>query len=97
MLNKISVVALICFLSACASPSVTPDKKEVEVKREAPSDDECKSLGKLTGTTLSVNGTEEEALEDMIQSASQKGANYLWVKQYSDSGTTVTGEGFLCP
>lgn len=97
MLKLTSIATVVLLLFGCASPSVIPDKDEVEVQRQAPSDDKCQSLGKLTGTTSSAQGKPEEALEDMVKSAALKGANYLWVKQYSDSGTSVTGEGFHCP
>lgn len=100
MLQKRILSAIVlfsfAFLSACASRSVMPDVEELTVKREAP-DQDCKSLGPVTGSTLSARGTSEEALEDMKKLAASKGANYLWVKQYSDTGTSVTGEAFECP
>lgn len=82
-------------LAACSSRSVTPDVKEVKVSRDT-ADKDCKELGKITGTTLSVKGTAEEALADLKREAANKGANYVQVKQYSDNQTTVTGVAYEC-
>ena len=80
----------------CSSRSVKADSEEVTVSRED-ADKSCKELGKITGTTSSVKGTQEQALEDLKQSAADKGANYVVVKQYSSQGTSVTGIAYECP
>lgn len=92
----VSTVAIAVSLSACSSRSLTPDTEELKVRRESPSD-KCKSLGAVTGSTISAKGKPEDALEDMKKISVAKAANYLWVKQYSDNGTSVTGEAFNCP
>ena len=89
-------LGLILGLTACSSRSVMPDAEEVKVSREA-ADEDCKEMGKITGTTSSVKGTKEQALEDLIQTAANKGANYVMVKQYSAQGTSVTGIAYECP
>jgi hypothetical protein len=83
-------------LSACASRSVLPDVKEVKVSREVPSP-KCREIGKMTGTTMSTKGTNEDALNDLKRDAANKGANYVVVKEYSSYGTSVTGIGYECP
>ena len=83
-------------LSACSSRSVMPDAEEVKVSREA-ADEDCKEIGKITGTTSSAKGTREQALADLTQTAADKGANYVMVKQYSAQGTSVTGIAYECP
>lgn len=94
---KLSLVAtLLMGLSACSSRSVMPDAEDVKISREKP-DDDCKELGKITGTTSSVKGTREQALADLTQTAADKGANYVMVKQYSAQGTAVTGVAYECP
>ncbi len=82
--------------TSCASRSVLPSVDEVKVSRDEPSP-KCKAMGKLTGTTSSVRGTQEQALADLKREAANKGANYLQVKQFSDNGTMVTGLAYECP
>lgn len=99
MLKSLKIVlflGLILGLTACSSRSVMPDSEEVKVSRDA-ADKDCKELGKITGTTSSVKGTREEVLEDLKQTAANKGANYVMVKQYSAQGTSVTGMAYECP
>lgn len=89
------LVSSLVVLAGCSSKSVTPDTEELTVKRTAPPE-RCKSMGPVTGSTMTAKGNAEEALEDMKKSAASKGADYLWVKQYSDNGTGVTGEAYEC-
>jgi hypothetical protein len=95
VVSTLAVFAMSLLLSACASRSVMPDKREVKVSRDEPGKD-CKELGKLTGTSTSKKGTREQAHEDLKQEAANKGANYVMVKQYSDNGTAVTGIAYEC-
>lgn len=83
-------------LSACASRSVMPDAHEVKVSREQPSKD-CRRIGEISGRTMYADGTSEQALDDLKQTAANKGANYVMVKEYSAYGTAVTGIAFECP
>ena len=84
-------------LAACASRSALPLVKEVKVSREEPLSKKCREIGKLTGSTSSIKGTQEQALEDLKREAANKGANYVVVKEYSDYGTAVTGIAYECP
>ncbi len=90
-------LTLFALTTACSSRSVTPDTEELTVKREAPTNEKCENLGTITGTTMSAKGKPEDALEDMKKSAAAKNANYVWVQQYSDAGTSVTGLAYSCP
>jgi len=80
----------------CSSRSVLPDVEEVRVSREAP-DPECVSLGKVSGKSFKVKATEEDAMADLKNTVVRKGGNFVQVKEYSNSGATVTGEAFECP
>ena len=91
-----SFVSLAFWVSGCASHSVLPDKEDIKTSRNEP-DKDCQSLGKVTGTSLSTKAKPEDVLENMKQDAANKGANYLLVKQYSDTGTSVTGIAYKCP
>ena len=95
-MKKLWMLSLGFALTACASRSVLPSAKEVKVSREAAGKN-CKEVGKLTGSTASAQGTQEQALEDLKREAANKGANYVVVKQYSDYGTAVTGIAYECP
>ena len=92
------LLAALCLMlvSACSSRSVLSDGKEVKVSRDD-ADKNCKEIGKITGTTRSHKGTQEQALEDLKQEAANKGANYVVVKEYSAYGTSVTGIAYECP
>lgn len=94
-ITSMLLVVLSFTLGACASRSVTPEVKEVKVSREtAPQD--CTELGNITGKTISIKGTAEDALADLRKEAANKGANYVMVKQYSDNQTSVTGIAYEC-
>lgn len=96
-MGKTGLLILAAFaLSACSSRPVTPDTEAIKVSREAPGKD-CKEMGKITGTTMSVKGTADEALADLKKEAANKGANYVVVKQFSDNQTAVTGIAYECP
>ncbi len=90
-----ALTSLLLF-AGCKSRSVLPDAGEVKVSRDA-ANKKCRELGKITGTTSSVKGTQEQALEDLKKEAANKGANYVMVKEYSSYGTSVTGIAYECP
>jgi hypothetical protein len=99
-LSSVGVLALvigsIAALQGCASRSVLPDANEVKVSRDVPMGTNCTELGKISGATQSLKGTQTDALEDLKREAANKGANYVVVKQYSDNGTAVTGIAYEC-
>ena len=83
------------FLFACASESLTPDTEQLKMGKDAP-DVSCKSLGRVSGKTMSTRGTSQEALNDMKKDAARLSANYVKIEEYSGTGTAVTGEAFRC-
>lgn len=91
----IFALATLLLIAGCKSRSVLSDSKEVKVSRDA-ADKDCREIGKITGSTPSVKGTQEQALEDLKKEAANKGANYVMVKEYSSYGTTVTGIAYEC-
>ncbi|MDZ4675962.1 MAG: hypothetical protein SGI74_00500 [Oligoflexia bacterium] len=95
MKSLILVIAILSFVG-CSSKSLTPDVREVKMSRENP-DSECKELGRVSGTTMTAQGTSEEALADMQDDAAKKGANFVKIGQYSGSGTGVIGVAYDCP
>jgi hypothetical protein len=93
---KLYILGFFLVLTSCASKPVIPSAGDVKVSREDASP-KCKEIGKLTGTTMTAQGTKEQALEDLKREAATKGGNYVVVKQFSDYGTAVTGIAYDCP
>lgn len=83
-------------LSACSSVPVLPEDIKVKASRE-PADEDCKEMGPVKGSTLTSQGSSQEALEDMKKDAALKGANYVVVGSYSAAGTSVSGVAYQCP
>lgn len=95
-MKHVVLVFGLLILSACSSRSIKPDPNGVKVSREEPSE-KCQEIGTISGTTIFAQGTQDQALDDLKREAANKGANYVVVKQFSGSGTTVTGVAFECP
>jgi hypothetical protein len=94
---KLTAVGLMVLtVAGCRSRSLLADAKDVQVSREEAGKD-CHEIGMLTGTTNSVKGTQQQALDDLKKEAADKGANYVQVKEYSALGTSVTGYAYECP
>ena len=87
-------IGMLAVLS-CSSRPIKLELDDVEVSRER-ADEDCKELGKVEGRTMTATGSVEEALDDLKKSAAAKGANYVVVKQYSQTGTAVTGLAYEC-
>lgn len=87
---------LLLVLAGCASQSIMPKKDEVKVSRKEADKEDCKFISKVTGNSLSTKATRKQVLEDMKQDAANKGANYVAVKSFSDTGTSVTGLAYQC-
>jgi hypothetical protein len=79
----------------CAHESLTPEVSNVKAGREKPKGD-CVELSTVTGSTSTVHGTPEQALEDLKKETANKGGNYVRVDQYSSYGTAVTGTAYRC-
>lgn len=93
---KLILFFAVLTLFGCSSRSIKPDINEVKVSRDEPSS-KCKEMGTIEGTTRTAKGSQDEAIEDLKHEAANKGANYVWVKQFSSYGTAVTGRAYECP
>lgn len=87
---------LTIIISGCSSMSPLPESTNVRISRED-ADPNCRFLSKVEGRVASIKGTRDEALKDLQQEAANKGANFLIVKEYSGSGSVVTGLAYFCP
>ncbi len=95
-MNRILLVAALVSIAGCSSKPVLPTAKAVKVGREDASKN-CKEIGPVSGATKSVKGSAEEALQDMIDDAANRGADYLKVLDYSANRTAVRGIAYSCP
>ena len=68
ILKYILVSSLALVLFSCSSKPVLPQKSDIKVSRDEAGKD-CKSLGTIEGRTTNVNGTPEDALEDLKSDA----------------------------
>ena len=93
----ITLITGVLMFTACSSRPVLPDQSEVKVSRTPPKSNKCESIGPLEGRTMTAKGNAEEALENLKKSAAHKGANFVHIQRYSETGTAVRGEGFVCP
>lgn len=74
-MKKILFGSLALLVCACSSnPIIEADK--IKVTRDEPGKG-CRFLSDVSGKTLSVTGTSEDALKDMKKDGSLKGANYI--------------------
>ncbi len=96
MMKRLITFSILGLLAACSSRPVTPDTEDVKVSREAPPA-KCKEADKVTGQTRKINQGAKDALEDLKRDAAAKGINYVQIQQYSESGASVTGLGYICP
>src|SRR4051812_27248999 len=84
-------------LGACShTPANRPEDIKVEVRREKPND-KCQELGVVTGKSVSTKASSEEVLEDLRKDAAIKGANYVWLENFSSMGAAARGMAYLCP
>jgi hypothetical protein len=95
-MRRIVWIMAVAMCAACSSKPVTPDAEGVRVSREQPRSG-CSEIGRVTGSTQSVHAKPEEALADLKKDASNRGANYVQVFEYSSMGTAVTGMAYICP
>ena len=83
-------------LANCSHQPVVPDAKNVEVAREE-AGSKCVELGRVSGSVSTVNGTIEQAIEDMKLDAARKGANFVKMESTGAMGTSATGIAYQCP
>lgn len=92
-----ALLACLTLTQGCSTRPVLPDSSDVKVSRTAPKDERCESIGPIEGRSLTAKGNPEEALKDATNAAAHKGANFVHIQSYSETGTAVRAEGFVCP
>lgn len=97
-MNQWIFVIAVLTLGSCASTQQTnvPDAELVTLSREEP-DPDCKDLGPVTGSSLSVKGTHEDSLQDLKKDAARRGANYVQLLGHSATGSSASGVAYICP
>ncbi len=95
MLKKIIPFAVLALISACSSPPIKPEAKNVEVSRND-AHKSCQEIGRVEGRVMNTKGTFEEALEDMKLDAAKKGANFVKMEQTGALGQAVAGVAYFC-
>lgn len=90
-----SLIIILFAISSCSSQPVIQTGNDIEVGRKIPMGS-CEKIGLLRGTTMTSMGTKEDALSDLKESAASKGATYIKVEQFSETGTSVTGMAYTC-
>lgn len=83
-------------LTRCGSHPIVPDAKNVTVTRDRIAKN-CREIGPVQGSVISVKGTIEQAIEDMKLDAARKGANYVQMGSTSAFGTSASGIAYFCP
>jgi PBP1b-binding outer membrane lipoprotein LpoB len=96
MLKSILAVLLLAVIfSGCSSHPVLPEKSDIKVSRDNPSD-KCKNLGAIEGRSRKVNAKPEDALEDLKEEAIRKGADYVRIETMGAQSATIRGTAFFC-
>ncbi len=90
-----AISALALFLASCSSHPVLPQKTDIKVSREKPSD-KCKNLGPIEGRSIKINAKPEDALDDLKAEAIQKGADYVKIETIGAQSSVVRGTAYFC-
>jgi len=91
----LSVTAVALIFSACSSHPVLPEKGDIKVTRDNPSD-KCKNLGPIEGRSTKVNAKPEDALDDLKSEAIRKGADYVRIETMGAQSASIRGTAFFC-
>ncbi len=89
------VLTMAIVFSGCSSHPVLPEKSDIKVSRDNPSD-KCKNLGAIEGRSRKVNAKPEDALEDLKEEAIRKGADYVRIETMGAQSTTIRGTAYFC-
>ncbi len=84
-----------CLFAACSSHPVIPEKSDIKVSRNEPSN-KCKNLGAIEGRSTKTNAKPEDALEDLKSEAIKKGADYVKVEMMGAQSSVIRGTAFFC-
>ena len=83
------------FLTACSSHPVLPEKSDIKVSRDNPSD-KCKNLGPIEGRSTKINAKPEDALDDLKAEAVRKGADYVKIEMMGAQSSGIRGTAYFC-
>lgn len=89
----LSTLAL--FFTACSSHPVLPEKSDIKVSRDMPSE-KCKDLGPIEGRSIKINAKPEEALVDLKNEAIKKGADYVKIETIGAQSSVIRGTAYFC-
>jgi hypothetical protein len=96
MLKNIFFVSMISVLFvACSSHPVLPEKSDIKVSRDTPSD-KCKNLGTIEGRSTKMNAKSEDALDDLKGEAIKKGADYVKIEIMGAQTSVIRGTAYFC-
>lgn len=95
MVLRLSLVLVLSFLAACASKPLL-EKDDIKVTRDA-ADPKCQNLGPIEGRTITIKGTQNEAMENLKEEAMKKGANFVQTEVVGAQGKVIRGTAFRCP
>lgn len=93
-LSLVTVVAAL-FLTACSSHPVLPEKSDIKVSRDTPSE-KCKNLGAIEGRSTKMTAKPEDALEDLKTEAIKKGADYVKIETMGAQSSVIRGTAYFC-
>jgi hypothetical protein len=93
--KAITLCVLFMVLTACSSHPVLPEKSDIKVSRDIPSN-KCKNLGPIEGRSIKVKSTPEEALEDLKSEAIKKGADYVKIESQGAQSAVIRGTAYFC-
>ena len=93
MSYKVLLAAL--FLTACSSHPVLPEKSDIKVSRDTPSE-KCKNLGAIEGRSTKMAAKPEDALDDLKSEAIKKGADYVKIETMGAQSSVIRGTAYFC-
>lgn len=93
--NLAVAAVLVLILSGCSTHPVLPEKSDIKVSRDNPSD-KCKNLGAIEGRSRKLNAKPEDALEDLKEEAVRKGADYVRIETMGAQSTSIRGTAYFC-
>lgn len=93
--SRLGLSALLTALVACTSKPLL-EKEDITVTRDDASP-KCQNLGPVEGRTMTMSGTQEEAMENLKEEATKKNANYVQTEVIGAQGKVIRGTAFRCP
>ncbi len=96
MLKNLIIASFLSVLfSACSSHPVLPEKSDIKVSRDTPSE-KCKNLGPIEGRSTKISAKPEDALDDLKLEAIRKGADYVKIEMMGAQSSVIRGTAYFC-